>query len=225
MSDLITDKSTEGKNTQKCKKRFTILGVEFVYLYLFGIWIAHLGWLIENIAKSISTLHVFDSRFHLLPFIWPYSLIIFAFHIALRDPDDIVFFGKRIFPPEMKHAKLYSNLMGLGIVCALVFLGELVVGNVWDIFFGVQLWDYSYMPLPITQYTSAFTTFGYGGGVFLIFKFIYKPVLNLLRKRVSFKIAKIICCTLGVAILLDNLRMILCIIILGDAPMYWSIHW
>ena len=214
----------QGSKPQE-KKRFCILGVEVAYLYLFGIGIAHIGWLVENIAKSISTLHVFDSRFHLLPFIWPYSLIIFAFHIVLRDPDNIVFFGKRIFPMDMKHSKLYSNLLGVGIMCFFVFIGELVVGNVWDIFFGVELWNYSSMPLPLTQYTSIFTTLGYGCGVFLIFKFIYKPVLNLIRRKVNYTVAKVICCTLGVAIFLDTLYMMLSIMIFGEAPMYWSIHW
>ncbi len=212
------------QNEKKAKKRLCILGVEVAYLYLFGIGIAHIGWLVENIAKSISSLHVFDSRFHLLPFIWPYSLIILAFHLVLRDPDDIVFFGKRIFPKDMKHSKLYSNLLGVCIMCTFVFLGELVVGNVWDIFFGVELWNYSSMPLTVTQYTSIFTTLGYGGGVFLIFKFIYKPILNLIRTKVNYIVAKVICCTLGVAIFLDTLHMMLSIIIFGEAPMYWSIH-
>ena len=110
-------------------------------------------------------------------------------------------------------------------MCMFVFLGELVVGNVWDIFFGVELWNYSSMPLPLTQYTSIFTTLGYGCGVFLIFKFIYKPILNLIRRKVNYTVAKVICLTLGVAIFLDTLYMMLSIIIYGEAPMYWSIHW
>lgn len=224
MSEEIAE-STEAKEcAPKEKKRFTILGVEVAYLYLFGIWIAHIGWLVENIAKAISSQHFIDSRFHLLPFIWPYSLIILAFHLVLRDPDDIVFFGKRIFPVNMKHAKLYSNILGVFIMCSFVFLGELAVGNLWDVFFGVELWNYSSMPLTVTQYTSIFTTLGYGGGVFLIFKFIYKPVLNFIRKKVNYTVAKVICLTLGVAIFLDTLYMMLSIIIFGEAPMYWNIH-
>ena len=54
----------------KPRKRLTVLGVEFVYLYLFGIIFAALGWIAENAAK-IATTGTFDCRFHLLPFISP----------------------------------------------------------------------------------------------------------------------------------------------------------
>ena len=127
----------------KPRKRLTVLGVEFVYLYLFGIIFAALGWIAENAAK-IATTGTFDCRFHLLPFISPYALVPFALHIALGDPDDLAFFGKKIFK---KQRKILSNLICLGLIMAFVFLGELAIGNMWEAVCGVKLWNYSNLPL------------------------------------------------------------------------------
>ncbi len=205
------------------KKRFTILGVEFVYLYLFGIGIAHLGWLIENIVKLINHGYI-DDKFHMLPFISPYALIAFAYHIALGDPDDLVLFGKRIFKVQTAKTKVWSNIISFLLICLFVFLGELAVGNLWEIFFGVRLWDYHSWPLNVTRYTSVVSTVGFGAGAYLIFRFVYKPVLKLIREKVSFRVAKIITLTLGVAIVVDTSILMFTLAICGDVPHYWHVQ-
>ena len=211
---------------EKCErnsnKRFTVLGVEFVYLYLVGMIFAFIGWCAENTAKLVIG-GTIDSRFHILPFIAIYVSISFAFHIALGSPNNIVFFGKRIFKSETPKTKILSNVISFVGISLAVFLGELVVGNMWDILFGVKLWNYSKLPLHLTQYTSIVSTLGFGAGAYLIFKFIYNPLLNLFRNKLSYKVAKWIVLTLGVLIAADGLRMILCIIFMGEAPMCWRI--
>ena len=87
----------------KPRKRLTVLGVEFVYLYLFGIIFAALGWIAENAAK-IATTGTFDCRFHLLPFISPYALVPFALHIAFgRPPTTLPFSAKRFLKSNAKY--------------------------------------------------------------------------------------------------------------------------
>lgn len=211
-----------GKSAVEEKKRFTVMGVEFVYLYLIGIGFAMLGWIAENTVRVI-TQGVFDSRFHLLPFISPYALIPFAFQILLGDPDRLSPFGHRIFKRENLKTKVLSNLLCLALILGAVFLGELVIGNLWEILFGVKLWNYSAFPLHITQYAGLIPTLGYGGGAFLLFRFVYKPLLGLLQRKVTFKAAKGICLTLGIAIVLDTLIMAIQIAILHEPPMYWSV--
>ena len=204
------------------KKRLKVFGVEFVYLYLFGIAVAGVGWLAENFAR-LFTQGIWDCRFHLLPFISPYALIPFAFRILLGDPDKIAFFGHRVFKTENRKTAVLSNILCLSLICGAVFLGELAIGNMWEKFFGVQLWNYSSFPLQVTQYAGLVPSLAYGGGAYLIFRLVYKPVLRLLQNKVNFKIAKAICCTLGVAIVLDTLAMALQIIILKQPPVYWSV--
>lgn len=102
--------------------------------------------------------------------------------------------------------------------------GEFVVGNAWDLMFGVQLWNYSNLPLQVTQYAGLIPSLGYGTGAFLLFKFAYAPLLNLLRRKANFRAAKIIAIVLGSLIVLDTLVMGLHIAIDGYAPMLWQIR-
>ena len=205
---------------QQKKLPLKIFGIEFVYLYLFGIIVAFIGWIAEN-AFKLAVSGVIDSRFHLLPFISPYLLIPFAFHIALGTPNDVTFFGKKVFKNYTPKTRILSNAIAYFAICLCVFLGELVVGNLWDILFDVQLWNYSKHPLHITKFTSVLSVLGFGTGAYLIFRFLYTPILNFIRKKISFKTAKIICLTLGVLIVIDTARMMLSIIIIGEAPNFW----
>ena len=204
------------------KKRWKILGVEFVYLWLFGIFVAFLGWAGENAVRAIN-LGIIDSRFHLLPFISPYALIGPAIHIVMGDPDDLTFFGKKLFQRSSVKTRVLSNVICYAILCAGVFFGELAVGNLWDILFGVKLWDYSGWPLTVTQYTSIVTTVGFGTAAYVILRFVYKPMMKLIRERVPFRVAKWICLTLGVVIVLDTFWMMLQMALFGEAPIYWSV--
>lgn len=205
------------------KKRLTVMGVEFVYLYLFGIGVACLGWITENVCRIVSC-GIVDCRFHLLPFISPYALIPFAFQILLGDPDRLAPFGKKLFKKENAKNKLLSNFICIAVICAFVFLGELVVGNVWEYLFGVRLWNYSNSPLHVTRYAGLPSALGMGLGAYLIFKFVYKPLLRVIRRKVNFGVAKAICLTLGVAIVLDTLIMAVQIIAFHQPPMYWQVH-
>ncbi len=205
--------------------RVSILGVPFFYLALFGIFVAFIGFVAENAAKAVLD-SVIDARFHHLPFISPYGLIVFAFHLVLGEADNTAFFGKHLFAelPEKKR-KLYSNLFSYFAICATVFLGELVVGNAWAHLFGVELWNYTDMPLRITQFTCVPTIFGFGTGAYLIFKFLYTPLLRLLRTRVPYRAAKWIVLTLGVTIVLDTCFLMGSMMCTGTAPMFWEIRW
>lgn len=214
---------TENQIIHKEKKRLTVFGVEFVYLYLFGIGVACLGWIAENTVKIVSQGY-FDCRFHLLPFISPYALIPFAFQILLGDPDRLTVFGHSLFKKDSVKNKAISNIVCLVLICSAVFAGELVIGVMWEALFGVQLWNYSNLPLQINKYAGLIPAIGYGGGAYLIFRFIYKPLLGLIRSKVNFGVAKVICCTLGVLIVLDTLIMAIQIVAFGQAPMYWQVH-
>lgn len=205
------------------KKQLSILGVEFYYLALMGIFFAFLGFVAENAAKAIAE-GVIDARFHRLPFISPYGLIPIAFHLLLGSPQKIAFFGKPILTnlPEKKR-RIVSELVAYLSICLAVFLGELAIGNLWDVAFGVSLWDYSNMPLHITQYTSVLATFGYGTGAYLLFRFVFSPLLSFLRTHIPYRAAKWIVLTLGVLIVLDTCFLMCEIMLCGEASMLWAI--
>ncbi len=205
------------------QKRLMIFGVEFVYLYILGICAAFLGWVAENVVHIIIVGNI-DCRYHLLPFISPYALVVFAFHIVVGDMDRLTFFGHRVFKKDNIKTKILSNIIIFLLFCCLVFFGELAVGNLWDKCFGVQLWNYLDYPLHLTRYASVVTALEFGGACYILFRFVYTPALKAVRKHMNFKVARIICFTLGIAIVLDTCWMMLYIMIFHSSPMYWSIR-
>lgn len=222
-NSMLAADSLEGVNVcvNTDKKPLTIAGVELAYLYLFGIGVAGLGWLAENAAKLVAQ-GVIDSRFHLLPFLSPYALVPFAFCILLGDPDRLAVCGRSVFRSDNTATRIASNLLSLLLICSAVFLGELAIGNMWEALFGVELWNYSDFPLQVTQYAGLIPTLGYGGGAYLLFRFVYKPVLKAL-KRLDYNVARAVCSTLGVLIILDTCFMGLHIAVLHEPPVYWQI--
>ena len=151
-------------------------------------------------------------------------LIAFAFHIFFRDSENITFFGKKLFRKRTFFTVAAENALCLLMICAAVFSGELIVGNMWEICFGVQLWNYSEQPLHVTQYAGLIPTLGYGIGAFLIFKLIYNPLMKLVSKEISYKVVKTTDLTLGAFILIDTLIMIIQIMVFGNPPIYWVVR-
>lgn len=203
------------------KKRWTIFGVEFVYLAFIGICVAFLGWILENAVKLITN-GVIDARYHILPFVSPYVLVPFAFHICFGDIDDITVFGKKLFKKTSLKTKVASNILVFIFLCIAVFLGELIVGNLYEKCFGVTLWYYSSSKLLVTKYAGLVPSLWYGTFAYLIFRFVYNPLLKVLRKA-PYKVIKIIVIILGLLILADATNLLLQIIIFGKAPMLWKV--
>lgn len=203
------------------KKHIKIFGEEFVYLYMTGILTAFIGWVAENTVKLVSS-GVVDSRFHLLPFISPYALIPIALHVMLGDPDNVCIFGKTIFRQRNTKSLVLSNIISLAVICGAVFVGEFVVGNLWEKLFGVRLWNYSNQPLHLTQYVSLFSALGYGTGAYLLFRFVLRPSVRYFRQKINYDTAVAVCCTLGLWIVLDTLFMCLQIVLFREPPVYWT---
>lgn len=204
----------EATFTSKFKKDFAYLGV-------MAIAIAFFGWVIENVLRFFAV-GVIDCRYHILPFISPYGLAAFAVYLAIGDPSDVAFFGKKLFKEKTKKSVVLSNVFCFLFPALFIFFGEMLVGHVWQWCFGVELWDYNNQPLHITQYTGILPAVGGGLACFFVIKFLFYPVLNFLRRKMSKKLAISLCLTLGIAIVLDTAFISVHSVIFGHAPMYWS---
>ncbi|MBQ7369008.1 MAG: putative ABC transporter permease [Clostridia bacterium] len=195
---------------------------DFPYLCVMGIAVAGLGWVIENVLRLIAV-GVIDCRYHLLPFISPYGLAVFAVYFLIGEPDDIALFGKKLFKEKTKRSLLLSNLFCFILPCFIVFFGEMLVGHVWEWCFGVELWDYNNQPLHITQYTGILPAVGGGAACYLVIRFMFYPFLRFLKHKLPKKVAVWLACTLGVAIILDTAFISVHSVLFGGAPMYWSV--
>lgn len=204
------------------KSKFSVCGVEFVYLYVIGIATAFVGWIAENTVKLISSGRI-DCRFHILPFISPYAMVPIALHAMVGDPDDLSLFGVRIFKEKTAKSKVLSNIFTYSLICFAVFAGEFIIGNLWELLFGVKLWNYSNQPLHLTQYVSLFSTLGYGTGAYVLYKYAMRPAIHALKSKGDYGVARAVCSTLGLWIVVDTFFMCLQIVLFRQAPMYWSI--
>ncbi len=200
------------------EKRAKIFGVEVAYIALLSIAVAFLGWTLENAFRLFRN-GVVDSRFNILPFIAPYMSLPFIFHILFGDANRIRMFKR--FRGDTKKSIILSNIVTYLMLSLGVFVLEFIIGNMWDVFFGVTLWNYSKLPLNFTKFTSPITTFGFGLFAYILLKFVMPPALKLVRTKVKYNTAKWVSIILGSLIILDTVRMAICIIVLGEAPHLW----
>jgi uncharacterized membrane protein len=191
-------------------------------VFLIMIVMANVGWVAENIVKLVSQ-GVMNNRYHVLPFIFPYGLAFLAMHVALGNTNDMHFFGKKLFKNKTKRTVILSNIIYVTIVCSMVFIGELGVGNLYEISTGAVLWDYSSLSFCVTKYVCLASTLGYGVGAYLLMKFIFYPFLDFLMNKSNLKAVLIVDCTLGTLVVLDSVCMILITLITGNPPIYWTL--
>ena len=195
---------------------------DFPYLCVFAVLASFVGWLGENLSTLIGSGKI-DSRFHLLPFLSPYGLIILFLYAALRDVDRATFFGKPLFARDTRATRILSNLYCLLFITAAAFFGELIVGNFWEKAFGVVLWDYTNHAYCLTRYTCLLTTVLYGTGGYLFFRLGFFPLFRRIKKLPR-KTAKILGFTLGALLLLDTAIMSIHIAVFRRPPVYWTVR-
>lgn len=207
---------------EKGEKRLTICGYEIAYLGVLAFLTAFLGWVAEN-AGCLALGGYIDSRYHILPMIPPYALIPFAAAIVFGDTDRWTFFGKRVLAKDTVATRILSNLCVFVICCAFVFAGEFCVGNMYEALFGQSLWNYSWQPLSFGKYNAALPTFGYGAMAWVIMKFVYKPLMRLMRAKMPYKKAVALCLVLLPLMLADAAAMLVQTATTG-APVYWRVY-
>ncbi len=190
------------------------------YISCLAIIFSFFGWLVENIARAVMV-GTIDNRFHILPFIPVFGLISFAAYI-FGNPDKLSFFGHTLFKKNTIANKVMSNILYFLVVYAMVFLGELAIGNAWEAVFGVKLWDYSSQPFHLTQYSSLYTTLGFGSGAYLLLRFGYWPFFRMLKAKVKPSSSGFFIWGYSL-LLIDMLVMIIATAVSGEPPVYWSI--
>ena len=209
------------KNKGENKKPLTFLGHKVTYILNLYLLFGVIGWVLENIVISIGK-GVIDARYHFLPIIPAYGLIVFAGIILIGSTNDFAIFGKHLFKQKSKKTIVLSNIVSFVLICAIVFVAELAIGNFWNSCFGVALWDYSSLPLHITQFTSIVPTIGYGIFGYVMIALI-NPTLRFMERHLSCKASKIINWVLFPLYIIDDLQLYIMMIFFNKASMVWSI--
>ena len=217
---LITDTTDTEASEVKEKGKPKLHDYHLVYIGVMMVIASLLGWVSENVFRVI-TVGIIDSRFMYLPFLGIYGLCILALYGLFGTPDRFRFLHKRILDENGKSWVRY--ICYCLVIAAAVMIGEIAVGSFCEAFSGKILWNYSSIPLHFTKYTSVPTTAAITAGVFLLMKFGFTPLMDLMERKLSYKSAKIICLTLWILVYLDTAWFMVRIVAFGDAGFIWKI--
>lgn len=142
-------------------------------LILIVVLVSFLGFIVENISTTISDRKI-DNRNMTLPFLLGYGLAILLIFTLFGTPNDPMFFGKSI----IINGNLKSFLYYFIITFLCVSIGELILGHLIEWTCQIKWWDYSELPLHITQYTSIPTSTAFALLITVFMKYLFYPLLN-----------------------------------------------
>lgn len=210
------------KSTINKRKIIKLYDYDISHLWLASLVYAHIGYWVENLFRLASK-GILDSRNQILPFLFCYSIAMWALYFALGTPKKARAFNIRLFTKDDKKTQLLSQLYYFTVVFLFVFFGEIIVGTMFEQISGIQLWNYSGIPLHITQYTSIPTTTALSLGVVFLMEYFFTPLMSRIITIPYHKVLKLDY-ILGGAIVLDWLIMMISINVFKVSPAYWSIQ-
>lgn len=199
-----------------------ILGYTVAQYTLFGLFCALCGFIAENTGRII-TLGNFDSRYMILPFIMPYGLGVLVAYLALGRPSEFRFFGWHFIKGNEKRDRNIRRVLYYIVAFVCITAGEMGYGLLVEATTGKQLWNYSTIPLHITQYTSIPTSFLFTTGVFVVMEYLM-PALMRFFDRISSRTIFVISALLFILSFADMIIMMLRLFITGYSKQYWSVN-
>lgn len=141
-----------------------------------GIMIAvvsFLGFAVENTWLAVTKGYI-DNRNMNLPFLLGYGLALAAIYYGLGIPSETPLFS---LLPGRARLPLYFL-----IVMLCVSAGELVLGGVTERLCKIEYWNYSWIPLHITKYTSVPTSMGFAAMITLFMEHCFQPMMAVISR-------------------------------------------
>lgn len=133
--------------------------------------ISFLGFAVENLWLLVTKGYM-DNRGMLFPFLIGYGLAVLLIYCLFGTPRKLCFFEKTI---RIK-SKLLRLLFYFFIVMLCICVGEILLGKLVEKTCHFCWWDYSKLPLHITQYTSIPTSAGFSVLIVIFMNTIFMPL-------------------------------------------------
>jgi uncharacterized membrane protein len=168
------------------------------YLLLYAL-IAFLGWSIEVLFCFFESGKFADRGFLTLPLCPIYPSAIFLLYFTCGVPRN--FRGALTLIKKRKAATVIYVLLCFIIPSA----GELLFGYIFDKFFGVRLWDYSYFPFDLNGYICLAISLLWGLLLFLFMAFVFERLKGLVF-RVPRRASYFISVFLIITVTLDAIK-------------------
>ena len=136
-----------------------------------------MGYLLENTWLAVTKGYI-DNRNMNLPFLFGYGLLVVGMYYLFGTPDEMMFFRIPLKVPPAVGRVLYFILAAV-----IVSVCEVALGTAMEKICGIEYWNYTWIPLHITKYTSVPTSVGFS---LLITVFMDKYFMNILLKVAEF---------------------------------------
>lgn len=147
------------------------------YLGIVIAIISLMGYLLENTWLAVTKGYI-DNRNMNLPFLFGYGLLVVGMYYLFGTPDEMMFFRIPLKVPPAVGRILYFILAAV-----IVSVCEVALGTAMEKICGIEYWNYTWIPLHITKYTSVPTSVGFS---LLITVFMDKYFMNILLKVAEF---------------------------------------
>ncbi len=143
-------------------------------LYELGIMaalVSFLGFILENLWLALTKGYI-DNRNMNLPFLLGYGLAVIALYLAFGIPSEFSF-----LLPEGAETWRRVVLYFLYVMLC-VSVGEILLGTATEKLCRIAYWNYSWIPLHITKYTSLPTSTGFAALVTFFMEDCFQPLME-----------------------------------------------
>ena len=138
------------------------------------IFISFLGFITENLFICFRSGFI-DNRNMIFPFLLGYGLAVFGIYKLFGTPDSPLFWGKEMNIQSKSLSFIYYYI--IAFLC--VSIGEIILGFAIEWTCNIKWWNYSDLPLHITQYTSVPTSAAFAFFITIFMKYWFNPLLNI----------------------------------------------
>lgn len=135
--------------------------------------VSFLGFVVENLWVACTKGYM-DNRGMFLPFLLGYGLAVAAIYMVYGTPDKLWFLGN----VWNIHNATISKLLYFLIVVACICIGEMLLGLIVEKVCHFSWWNYSRIPLHITQYTSIPTSVAFSILITTFMDVFFQPVFR-----------------------------------------------
>ena len=115
---------TNSKTFHKEGGTIKLYDYDITHLWLAGLVYANIGYWVENLFRLVSK-GVLDSRNQIFPFLFCYTIAMWALYLALGTPKKARWFARRMFEGDDKkaqlHSQIYSSAKSLSAHCLNAF--------------------------------------------------------------------------------------------------------
>lgn len=184
---------------------------------MIAVVVSFMGFCVENMWRAFAK-GCIDNRNMCLPFLLGYGIAMLLVYVLFGLPHRPLFFGVEVSIQNPICENVYYYVML--VLC--ISIGEIALGSLVEKICGFQWWDYSRIPLHITQYTSIPTSMGYSAIVFVFMRYCFEWLKCFFE---SWGVKVLVCSSviLGIALTIDMLYNLYLMYRNGSGKLRWRI--